>query len=143
MKNNIKNKLFVFLCLIMVIGMIACHSTNRLQVYRFSPLVDCDGCGFLELMEKLTEIDSVPKFIIIKNDSVIGYSKRYGGIYSNTEIKYVMVNNELITDSVNLNGYEISNVTNMSFLYSQDSLINKKTNEKYYNQKYLDKIKIK
>jgi hypothetical protein len=84
--------------------------------------------------------ESDVKIIMIKSDSIIGYSKRYGGIYSNAEIKYIIVNNELITDSINLNGYEIPNVTNMRFFYSRDSLVNKKTNEKYYNQKYLEKI---
>jgi hypothetical protein len=127
----------------MALCMVVCHPTNKLHVYRFSPSVDCDDCSFLELMEKLTEVDSIPKYITIKNDSIIEYSKCYGGIYGNTEIKYEIVNNELITDSVNINGYEISSVTNMRFLYSQDSLINKQTNEKYYNQKYLNKIRKK
>ena len=136
-----KNKLFIILSLIMVMaGMIACHSTNKLQVYQFMPSVDCDSCSFLELMDKLSEIDSEPKSIKLKNDSILGYLKRYGGMYSYNAIKYRIVNNELITDSVNLEGYDISGITSMHFLYSRDSLVNKQTNERYYNQKYLDRI---
>ncbi|MCL1943934.1 MAG: hypothetical protein FWF54_10360 [Candidatus Azobacteroides sp.] len=139
-----KNKLFIFLpIVIMTMGMITCCSTNKIQVYRFLPSVDCDSCSFLEMMEKLAKIDSSNKFIILRNDSILGYSKRYVGLYSNTAIKYIIVNDELITDSINLYGYEIYSVTNVHFLYSRDSLVNKVTNEKYYNQKYLDKIRKK
>jgi len=120
--------------------MISCNSTNKIQVYRFMSSVDCDNCGFFELTEKLTEIDSEPRYIRLINDSILGYSKRYGGLYSNTAIKYTITNDELIVDSVNLEGYDIPNITNAHFLYNRDSLVNEKTNEKYYNQKYLDKI---
>lgn len=123
-----------------MVDMISCNSTNKIQVYRFMSSVDCDNCGFFELTEKLTEIDSEPRYIRLINDSILGYSKRYGGLYSNTAIKYTITNDELIVDSVNLEGYDIPNITNAHFLYNRDSLVNEKTNEKYYNQKYLDKI---
>ena len=141
MKRNMKNKLFVILSLVMVMaGMIACHSTNKFQRYEWLPLVDCDSCSFLELMDKLSEFDSQPRYIRLENDSIMWYTKRYGGLYSNTAIKYTITNNELIIDSVNENGVEIPNVTGMHFLYSRDSLVNKQTNEKYYNQKYLKRM---
>lgn len=135
-----KNKLFIILSLFTVmISMTSCHSTNRFQRYEWLPSVNCDSCSFLELMDKLSEFDSQPRYIRLENDSIIWYTKRYGGLYSNTAIKYTIINNELIIDSVNENGVEIPNITGMHFLYSRDSLVNKQTNEKYYNQKFLNR----
>ena len=135
-----KNKLFIFLFLgvIVMVGMIACHSTNKLQVYQFMPSVDCDSCDFLELMEKLTEIDSEPKSIVLKNDSILEYWKRYGGLGSLTTVKYYLKDSLMIIDSLDIYGKICpEEITNTKMVYSTDSLINSKTKEKYYNQKYL------
>ena len=71
-------------------------------------------------------------------DLILEYWKRYGGLSSSTMIKYILAGSELIVDSKDIYGRNNLDISNMRFLYSRDSLINKKTNEKYYNQKYLN-----
>lgn len=117
-----------------MISMIACHSTTKLQVYQFIPSVDCDNCSFLELMEKLTEIDSEPRTITLKNDSVLEYIKRYGGLGYVASFKYKIIDNELNIDSLDIYGRNKIDIQNRCFLFNKDSLVNKITNEKYYNK---------
>jgi hypothetical protein len=115
----------------------SCKTSFNVRTYQFQPYVDnIDDIN--EVIKKITESDT--KSIILKNDSVLVFWKRFGGTGSAITVKYIIINNELITDSVNLNGYEIPSMTNMRFLYSRDSLVNKMTNERYYTQEYFDKI---
>jgi hypothetical protein len=122
-----------------VFAITSCKTNFKVQVYRFEPSIDYDVYDENQIRKKIAESDV--KSITLRNDSVLEYKKRYGGLYSSTSINYKIDNNELIIDSLNHAGYDVSDVTSVHFLYSQDSLINKKTNEKYYNQKYLDKKK--
>ena len=108
-----------------------------IQFYKFVPSIDVEICDLNELTKILTETDT--KSIILKNDSVLEYYKRYGGLGSINSINYKIVNNELITDSLSHEGGDVPGVTSVHFLYSRDSLVNKKTNERYYTQKYLKK----
>lgn len=82
------------------------------------------------------------KSIILRNGSILEYWKRYGGIGSSMIIKYALIDNELIVYPTDVEGYNVPDISDMHFLYSRDSLINIKTDEKFYNQKYLDKKKI-
>ena len=91
------------------------------------------------MMDKWIEVDSVHKSIALKNDSILEFSKLYGRLGSLMTMRYVIINNELIIDSTDIGGYYIPEISNVYFIYSKDSLINKKTNETYYNQKYLKK----
>ena len=125
--------------IITVFAVVSCKTSFKVQVYRFEPAIDFDVHDENQIREKIAESDV--KSITLRNDSVLEYKKRYGGLYSSTSINYKIMNNELIIDSLNHAGHDVPDVTSMHFLYSQDSLINKKTNEKYYNQKYLDKKK--
>jgi hypothetical protein len=136
-----KNKLFVcFLFVIIVAGMIACHSTNKLQVYQFNTSVECDNYGPLEWQE-LIKLGCLPRTIILRNDSILEYFKRFGGLGSLTTVKYYLKDNLMIIDSLDIYGKIVpEEIINIKMIYSTDSLINIKTNEKYYNQKYLDKL---
>ena len=87
-------------------------------------------------------MESDVKSIILRNDSILEYWKRYGGIGRSMIIKYVLIDNELIVYPTDVEGYNVPDISDMHFLYSRDTLINIKTNEKFYNQKYLDKKKI-
>ena len=134
-----KLNLSFILLILTAFAVISCKTNLKVQVYRFEPSIDFDVHDENQIREKITESDV--KSITLRNDSVLEYNKRYGGLYSSTSINYKITNNELIIDSLNHAGYGVPDVTSTHFLYSQDSLINKKTNEKYYNQKYLDKKK--
>ena len=140
MKNKMKNKLFIFHSLVMIMGgmMAACHSTDKLQVYQFTPSVDCDSYGYLEWAE-LIELGCLPTTIILKNDSILNYFKRFGGLGYLTTIKYHLKDNLTTIDSLDVYGRMVpEEIINAKMIYSTDSLVNKKTNERYYNQKYLD-----
>ena len=136
MKQNLC--LFVSLMLIAFV-IVSCKIGFDTQVYRFIPSIDSDIYSENEIREKIVESDV--KSIILRNDSILEYWKRYGGIGNSTIIKYTLINNELIVYPTDIKGYDVPDISNMYFWYSQDSLINKKTNEKYYNQKYLNKKK--
>ena len=125
-------------------GIITCCSANKMQVYRFLTSVDYDNCNFLEMMEKLSEIDRDPKYIILKNDSILEYWKLFGGLGTLTTVKYYLKDNLITIDSLDIYGKPCpEELTNIELVYFRDSLINKKTDERYYNQKYIDKMKFK
>ena len=133
-----KQNLSLFVSLILITLVIAsCKISFNTQVYRFIPSIDSDIYSENEIREKIMENDV--KSIVLKNDSILEYCKRYGGIGSSTIIKYTLINDELIVYPTDIKRYNVPDISNMYFLYSQDSLINKKTNEKYYNQKYINK----
>jgi hypothetical protein len=136
MKTNI---IFLSLAVFVVFDFVSCKTNYYPIRYKYNPTVICDDYNLNEIRQILLSSDD--RAIILQNDSILTYWKRYGGLGSATTVKYTIINHELITDSLNLNGYEIPNVTNVHFLYSRDNLINKSINEYYYNQKYIDKIK--
>jgi len=137
-----KNKLFIFFSLVMImIGMIACRSTDKLQLYRFEQSVDCDSYGSSLEWTELIELGCLPRSIVLKNDSILQYFIRFGGLGSLTTVKYYLKDNLITIDSLDIYGKIVpEEITNMKMIYSRDSLINSKTREKYYNQKYLDKL---
>lgn len=132
-----KLNLSIILLILTVFSVISCKTNVRVRVYQFVPSVSFDIHDENEIRKILMNSDT--KSIILENDSVLGYFKRYGGLGSYVLVNYKIVNNELITDSLNHDGFDVPDLTSMRFLYSKDSLINKKTNEKYCTQKYLDK----
>jgi hypothetical protein len=131
MKSNIS---FILLILVAVV-VTSCKTSFEVKEYRFQPSIDSDIYDKNEIREKIAESDV--KGINLKNDSILEYWKRYGGLASLTTIKYKLTENELIVDSADIYEHNIPEISNIHFVYSQDSLVNKKTNEKYYNQKYL------
>lgn len=109
---------------------ISCKTSFEVQVYKYKPTIDSTIYNENEASKKIAE--SNPKSITLRNDSILEYGKRYGGIGSLTKIKYTLINNELIIDSTDITGYN-NDLLNTCFLYSRDSLIDKKTKETYYN----------
>ena len=137
-----KQNLFLFVSLMLIAFVIvSCKIGFDTQVYRFIPSIDSDIYSENEIRKKIVESDV--KSIILRNDSILEYWKRYGGIGSSMIIKYALIDNELIVYPTDVEGYNVPDISDMHFLYSRDSLINIKTNEKFYNQKYLDKKKMK
>lgn len=132
-----RSSLTLILLIVVAIVVTSCKTAFQPQVYRFLLTTNFGINVETEDEIKETLLMSNIKGITLKNDSILEYWKRYGGLYSNTAIKYTITNNELIIDSLNMEGFDIQNITGMCFLYSKDSLVNKQTNERYYNQKYL------
>ena len=136
-----KQNLFLFVSLMLIAFVIvSCKISFDTQVYRFIPSIDSDIYSENEIRKKIVESDV--KSIILRNDSILEYWKRYGGIGSSMIIKYALIDNELIVYPTDVEGYNVPDISDMHFFYSRDSLINIKTDEKFYNQKYLDKKKI-
>lgn len=136
-----KLNLFLLALVVIITCMVSCKTSFKGRIYNFVPTINCDNCDENEIMEKIVGYDV--KSIAIQNDSILEYRKLYGGLSSRTTIKYKRICNELITDSASLTGDNIPNLINVHLLISRDSLINKKTNERYYNQKYIDRMKVK
>lgn len=62
-------------------------------------------------------------------DIIQVFRKRHGDLGSLITIEY-----SLVIDSVDVSGRYIPEISDIHFLYSRDSLINRRTNEKYYNR---------
>ena len=56
------------------------------------------------------------KSIILRNDSILEYWKRYGGIGSSMIIKYALIDNELIVYPTDVEGYNVPDISDMHFL---------------------------
>ena len=67
-------------------------------------------------------------------DIIQVFRKRHGDLGSLITIEY-----SLVIDSVDVSGRYIPELSGIHFLYSRDSLINRQTNEKYYNLKFVKK----
>ena len=50
------------------------------------------------------------KSIILRNDSILEYWKRYGGIGRSMIIKYVLIDNELIVYPTDVEGYNVPDI---------------------------------
>ncbi len=130
-----KSKLAIILLILATI-VVSCKTSFEIQVYRFLPSLDSDIYNENENREKILRSDE--KGITLKNDSILEYWKIFGGLGSVTTVKYHMKGNLIVLDSLDIYGRPFSEeFTNIKFIYSTDSLINNKTNEKYYNQKFL------
>lgn len=123
-----------FLIFLTIVFFLSCRTTFRLQRFRSITFIDSIIYNKYGVKERIRVWDE--KFISLKNDSILRYGKLFGGLSGGTDIKYRKIEDELIIDSVNVNGYDIPGITNTCFIYNKDSLTNKKTNETYYNQKY-------
>ncbi len=121
-----RKRIFILVCGIMVCT--SCGTVTKVQSYK------CYETFF----DSTSYHQPSSKAIDLKNDSVLMYSERFGGLGNMAEFKYKFINNELSIDSVDIYGYK-KNSLNRFFLYTKDSLVNKKTGEIYYNQKGIDK----
>lgn len=126
------------LILVIIAFTLSCKTSFEAQVYRFILSTDSEICDENEFRDILMKGDV--KSITLKNDSILEYWKRYSGLGSSRAIKYTLLDNELIVYPADTLGYDVPGISNMCFYYNKDSIINEKTKEKYYNQKYLDKI---
>lgn len=127
-------KLSVILLILTAFSVMSCKTSFRTRVYRFVPYINPAIHSASEITKILSESDR--KLIFLESNSVLVYAKLYGDLASPFSIDYKIVNNELITDSLSHDGYSVPNITNMIFFYSKDSLVNKKTNERYLTNKY-------
>ena len=86
------------------------------------------------------------RWISIQNDTTMRFSVLYGGMSASGSAKYATNGNELIVDSLQLmeiwglyhleTYYEIFGA---NFILYKDSLVNSKTNDLYYSQRYMKK----
>ena len=121
----------------------SCRATFKTQEYRFQPTISCVVCDEDEVINQIqiAVVDGDVKGIRLINDSILEYWESYGGLAILTTIRYTLIENNLIVNSTDIYKRNIPAISNAIFMYSKDSLVNNKTNEKYYNQKHLDKIK--
>ena len=125
-----------FILLIFVsIVVTSCKTSFRVQRYRFMFSVG-------EIWEKM--LTNEIKGIDLENDSILVYWKSYGGLGSMKTIRYTLTGNDLIIDSLDIYKRAVpEEISGTHFAYSKDSLINKKTNEIYFNQKYVKQSSIR
>ena len=81
------------------------------------------------------------KSIAIQNDSILILYKNFGGLGFDKHVKYWLINNELITDSIDVSGKVQIQVQDRCFHYSKDSLTNKQTGEKLYSKRFLKLVR--
>lgn len=130
-------KVYSLLVFVVVFFVTSCKSSDYVRVYQYQ--VNLDLC----IDNKNEEIKFNRIAIVLRNDSIMEYQKLYGGLGSITTSKYMLSKCKLIVDSLDIYGHINPEISNMSFLYNQDSLVNIKTNSKYYSEKYLNKTRIK
>ena len=125
----------------LIINIVSCSSIGGIknQVYHALPTVECDTCSFNETMDKLMTFDS--KSIAIQNDSIMILYKNFGGLGFDKHVKYQLINNELITDSIDVSGRFEVEAQDRCFVYSKDSLTNKQTGEKLYSKRFLKLVR--
>ena len=124
--------------MLVLLVIISCKTSFNVQIYRFIPIIDCDTCNLAEINKILSKSDR--KSIVLKNDSILEYWKFFGGLGSVTTVKYFLKNNLITIDSLDIYRKTCpEEFTNIKLVYSADSLINDKTREIYYNQKYIEK----
>lgn len=125
----------------LIINIVSCSSIGgvKIQVYYLLPTVEYDTCSFNETMDNLIAFDS--KYITIQNDSIMILYKNFGGLGFDKHVKYRSINNELITDSIDVSGTFEVEVQDRCFLYNKDSLVNKQTGEKFYSKRFLKVVR--
>ena len=134
-----KSNLFFILLTVLALVVVSCKTSFESQVYDFKLIIDSNTYDENEIKELISE--SKMKTIVLKNDSVLEFRKRHGGLGSLITIEYTLVDNEIVIDSTDVTGRYIPELSGIHFLYSRDSLVNRQTNEKYYNQKFVKKKK--
>lgn len=132
------NLLFILLTIVALV-VTSCKTGFESQVYDFQPVIDSNTYDENEIKEVISE--SEMRTIVLKNDSVLEFRKRHGGLGSLITIEYTLVDNEIVINSADVTRRYIPELSGIHFLYSRDSLINRQTNEKYYNQKFVKKQK--
>jgi len=136
--------IYIFLIsIIIMIAIVSCRTGFEKQIFEYHPVinVDPDTLSTEEMIKIGLGIEK--KSIIIINDSVIIYTKRFGGISFSDSIKYKLNQNILTIDSVNYFNKRID-ISNMDFYYYKDSIVSiQASNERYLNKKYLNKLKVK
>lgn len=136
-----KLKIIYFLLIQIGIILVSCKTNFKIQVYNFQSSFNTESSDEEEIRKQIAK--SKIKSIILKNDSILEYFTRYGGLANIVTVKYRVIENELIIDSIDNRGRKIIELSNIHLIYTPDSLVDKKTHEKYYNEKYLDKINAK
>ena len=132
MKLRIAFILLIFVSIVVT----SCKTSFRVQRYRFLLSVG-DSYDTDTIWEKM--LTNEIKGINLKNDSILVYWERYGGLVFQRTIRYTLTENDLFIDSMDVykQGHIPEEISSTHFAYSKDSLINKKTNEIYFNQKYV------
>ena len=138
MKLRIAFILLIFVSIVVT----SCKTSFRAQSYRFLLSVG-DSYDIDAIREKM--LTNEKKGIDLDNDSILVYWERYGGFVFQRTIKYTLTENDLIIDSMDIykQGNIPEEISSTHFAYSKDSLINKKTNEIYFNQKYVKQSSIR
>ena len=136
-----KSNLFFILLTVLALVVVSCKTSFESQVYDFQLIIDSNTYDENEIKELISE--SKMKTIVLKNDSVLEFRKRHGGLGSLITIEYTLVDNEIVIDSTDVTVRYIPELSDIHFLYSRDSLVNRQTNEKYYNQKFVKKTERK
>ncbi len=125
----------LFSLLMLLIAIItSCRTGYFPRSYQYVLTIECDTCDDADIIRMISEGER--KSIILMNDSILCYSKRYGGLASATYVRYKMVGNQLVTDSVDIYGYYNDKISNMHFSCSKDSLVNAETGERYFTERY-------
>ena len=111
----------------------SCKMQSRIFGYRYVPSPPtCDTC----------QISNLKKSILITNDSTLIFGVVFGGLGVSTTINYSMIGNTIITDTVDINGDKsyseyLDEIFGNKLSFSRDSIINERTKERFYSDKYL------
>ena len=88
------------------------------------------------------QISNLKKSILITNDSTLIFGVVFGGLGVSTTINYSRIGNTIITDTVDINGDKsyseyLDEIFGNKLSFSRDSIINERTKERFYSDKYL------
>ncbi|MDR2839977.1 MAG: hypothetical protein LBV75_01735 [Paludibacter sp.] len=129
---KIRLTVLTILCLFCVIS---CKSKFHIPT-RNMPNLDCESCSSSELVNMFSEHKLLANRIILINDSVLEYIKLFYDCGWNSEIKYKIVENELIIDTIDTKKRSTAYCNMETVEYYTDSLRNIKTGEKFYSENY-------
>lgn len=106
------NLLFILLTVVALV-VTSCKTGFESQVYDFQLIIDSNTYDENEIKELISE--SKMNTIVLKNDSVLEFRKRHGGLGSLITIEYTLVDNEILIDSTDVTGRYIPELSGIHF----------------------------
>ncbi len=120
--------------IIITIFVLSCKTQFNKAVYYQSFDISIKLNDRQTLKDSLSYLYSRQQKIIIKNDSILTFSKRYYGLGSLTDIKYKKINNIIKLDSIDIFGKSIKPLNIGNLKCDMDTLIDLSNGIKYYKK---------
>jgi hypothetical protein len=116
----------------------SCQASSTAIVYEFFP--HFDSVPSEAEIEEFRKAKHEKKFLRIINDSILQKVIRYGDFYPSSSYKYIRLGDTLVvTASIPPPGEIVAMNNREHYLYSRDSLVNLRTGERFYTEKFIDK----